>query len=300
MPELPEVETVRASLAHALIGQRLETIELRRSDLRFPFPERFVERLSGRAVKAVTRRAKYLRIHLDSDEILVVHLGMTGRFILAPFEAGVPIAGRGEIVGTYTLESGRLPQHDHVVLRTSGGTVVTYNDPRRFGYMLLIDAATIESHAVFRLLGVEPLGPGLEASALSERAAGRRTDLKAFLMDQRNIAGLGNIYVCEALFRAGLSPKRKARTLAGRGGCPNDRSVRLLVAIREVLEEAVAAGGSTLRDYRKPDGSSGAFQERHDVYDREGERCRRPDCSGTIRRMTQAGRSTFYCPSCQK
>ena len=300
MPELPEVETVRASLARALVGQRLDAIELRRSDLRFPFPERFAERLQGRIVDAVTRRAKYLRIHLDCGEILVVHLGMTGRFILASRGSGQATAARGGVVGTYVMESGHLPQHDHVILKTSDGLIVTYNDPRRFGYMLLLDADSIEHHALFRALGAEPLGSDLDASALASRASGRRTDLKAFLMDQRNIAGLGNIYVCEALFRAGLSPKRKAATLAGRGGRPNDRSLRLLSAIRAVLQEAVAAGGSTLRDYRKPDGTIGAFQQRHDVYDREGEPCRRAGCGGTVRRVTQAGRSTFYCPCCQR
>jgi formamidopyrimidine-DNA glycosylase len=300
MPELPEVETVRASLARALVGQRLDAIELRRSDLRFPFPERFAERLQGRTVDAVTRRAKYLRIHLDRGEILVVHLGMTGRFILASRGSGQATAARGGVVGTYVMDSGHLPQHDHVILKTSDGLIVTYNDPRRFGYMLLLDAESIEHHALFRALGAEPLGSDLDASALASRASGRRTDLKAFLMDQRNIAGLGNIYVCEALFRAGLSPKRKAATLAGRGGRPNDRSLRLLSAIRAVLQEAVAAGGSTLRDYRKPDGTSGTFQQRHDVYDREGEPCRRSGCGGTVRRVTQAGRSTFYCPCCQR
>lgn len=301
MPELPEVETVRASLERALVGERLARVEVRRADLRFPFPDRFADRLAGRRITAVTRRAKYLWLHLDGGEILVVHLGMTGRFVLARAAPGGSGRGRrGKVLGTYEHDSGHLPQHDHVLFKTAGGTSVTYNDPRRFGYMLLLDAATIESHALFRALGAEPLGNALDAEMLAARACGRRTDLKAFLMDQRNIAGLGNIYVCEALFRAGLSPRRRAATLAGRGGHANDRAVRLVPAIRQVLTEAVAAGGSTLRDYRRPDGSAGAFQTRHDVYDRAGEPCRRPGCGGTVKRITQAGRSTFYCPVCQK
>jgi formamidopyrimidine-DNA glycosylase len=296
MPELPEVETVRRSLERMLVGQTLARIDLRRADLRFPFPEHFAERLTGRVITGVKRRAKYLQVMLDSRDVLIVHLGMTGRFIVA-----VPggDAVRGAIVGDYIYETGHLPQHDHVVLETVGGLRITYNDPRRFGYMLLEAEADLQAHALFRALGVEPLGNELDGAVLAKRAAGRRADLKAFLMDQRNIAGLGNIYVCEALFRAGLSPRRRAGTLAGRGGKPTERTARLVPAIRQVLTEAVEAGGSTLRDYRQPDGRAGAFQDRHDVYDREGEECRKPGCGGIIRRITQAGRSTFYCPRCQ-
>lgn len=297
MPELPEVETVRRCLERVLVGQTLSKVDLRRADLRFPFPERFAARLTGRSILGVGRRAKYLRLMLDSGEVLIVHLGMTGRFIVA--EPDAP-GGRGAIVGDYVYETGHLPQHDHVVLETASGLRVTYNDPRRFGYMLLEPAADLDTHALFRALGVEPLGNELDAEMLARRAAGRRADLKAFLMDQRNIAGLGNIYVCEALFRAGLSPRRRAGTLAARGGKPAARCVRLVPAIRQVLTEAVEAGGSTLRDYRQPDGSSGAFQDSHDVYDREGEPCRRKGCGGTVRRITQSGRSTFFCPACQK
>ncbi len=296
MPELPEVETVRRSLERALVGETLARVTLRRADLRFPFPADFAARLTGRAVRGVERRAKYLRILLDSGDVLVVHLGMTGRFLLSPAGETQP---RGAVLGDYVYETGHLPQHDHVVIETAAGLTVTYNDPRRFGYMLLEPEDQIDGHQLFRGLGVEPLGQDLDARHLAQRAAGRRSDLKAFLMDQRIVAGLGNIYVCEALFRAGLSPRRRAGTLAARTMKPTERCARLVPAIRQVLLEAVEAGGSTLRDYRQPDGTSGAFQDRHDVYDRAGEPCRRPGCSGVVRRITQSGRSTFYCPKCQ-
>lgn len=295
MPELPEVENVRRSLERVLCGQTLVRVDVRRPDLRFPFPKNFASRLTGRSVTGVARRAKYLWLLLDNGDVLIVHLGMTGRFILG--EVGE--SARGGVAGDYVYESGHLPQHDHVVFETAAGLRVTYNDPRRFGYMLLEPNAEMEGHALFRALGVEPLGNHLDAAVIAARAAGRRADLKAFLMDQRNIAGLGNIYVCEALFRAGLSPRRKAGTLATRAGKPTERSARLVSAIRQVLLEAVDAGGSTLRDYRRPDGTPGGFQDRHEVYDRAGEDCRRPGCGGVVRRIVQAGRSTFYCPKCQ-
>ncbi|MBA4131211.1 MAG: DNA-formamidopyrimidine glycosylase [Hyphomicrobium sp.] len=295
MPELPEVENVRRSLERVLCGQTLARVDVRRPNLRFPFPDNFAKRLTGRAITGVARRAKYLRVLLDSGDVLAVHLGMTGRFILGETEK----AGRGGVVGDYVYESGHLPQHDHVVFETVAGLRVTYNDPRRFGYMLLEPDAEMDAHALFRGLGVEPLGNDLDAAVIAARAAGRRADLKAFLMDQRNIAGLGNIYVCEALFRAGLSPRRKAGTLATRAGKPTERSERLVPAIRQVLLEAVEAGGSTLRDYRRPDGTPGGFQDRHAVYDREGQACCKPGCGGVVRRVVQAGRSTFYCPTCQ-
>ena len=295
MPELPEVENVRRSLEPVLCGQMLVRVDVRRPNLRFPFPENFAARLTGRTVTGVARRAKYLRLLLDSGDVLIVHLGMSGRFILGN-TAGI---GRDGVVGDYVYEGGHLPQHDHVVIETAGGLRVTYNDPRRFGYMLLEAGAAMDAHALFRSLGVEPLGNDLNADVLAALAARRRTDLKAFLMDQRNIAGLGNIYVCEALFRAGLSPRRKAGTLATQSGRPTERSQRLVPAIRQVLLEAVEAGGSTLRDYRRPDGTRGGFQDRHAVYDREGSACQTAGCRGVIRRITQAGRSTFYCPKCQ-
>ena len=295
MPELPEVETVRRGLERVLLGETLARVEVRRPDLRFPFPEDFARRLQGRSVGRIVRRAKYLQLFLDSGEVLVVHLGMTGRFVLSrDGESGV-----GAVLGEYVYETGHLPQHDHVVVETGTGLRVTYNDPRRFGYMLLESEAGLQEHPLFRNLGVEPLGNELDAQVLARRAAGRKADVKAFLMDQRNIAGLGNIYVCEALYRAGLSPRRRAGTLTARSGRATARGERLVPAIRAVLMEAVAAGGSTLRDYRQPDGAPGGFQESHDVYDREGEVCRRPGCGGVIRRITQAGRSTFFCPACQ-
>jgi formamidopyrimidine-DNA glycosylase len=295
MPELPEVENVRRSLELALAGQTVARVDVRRPDLRFPFPQNFATRMAGRAVLGVGRRAKYLRLLLDNGDVLIVHLGMTGRFILG----GSAETARGGIVGDYVYESGHLPQHDHVVFETESGLRVTYNDPRRFGYMLLERGADLDAHALFRGLGVEPLGNELDSASLARRAAGRRADLKAFLMDQRNIAGLGNIYVCEALFRAGLSPRRRAGTLATLNGKPTQRSDKLVPAIRQVLQEAVDAGGSTLRDYRRPDGSPGGFQDRHAVYDREGLSCLTSGCGGVVRRITQAGRSTFYCPKCQ-
>ncbi len=296
MPELPEVETVRRILERALIGQRLARVELRRSGLRFPFPENFAARLTERTVVGVGRRAKYLKVLLDSGDVLVVHLGMTGRFILGSAGGGDE---RGVVAGQYVIETGHLPQHDHVIIETADGLRIVFNDPRRFGYMLLEPEAHIETHVLFRKLGVEPLSNAFDAATIAQRAQGRRSDLKAFLMDQRIVAGLGNIYVCEALFRASLSPRRRAGTIATRSGKANQHSERLATAIRHVLLEAVDAGGSTLRDYRQPDGAAGGFQDRHDVYDRAGEPCRKPGCKGVIRRLVQAGRSTFCCPKCQ-
>jgi formamidopyrimidine-DNA glycosylase len=290
MPELPEVETVRRGLEPALAGARFSRIELRRADLRFPLPERLADRLAGRTVERLARRAKYILAHVEGGDVLVMHLGMTGRFT---------IAGNGRLA-EFHHDAGGDPAHDHVVFEMSSGAVVTYNDVRRFGYMLLIPESELERHPHFAGLGVEPLGNALDAVYLAGRAHRRRADLKAFLMDQRNIAGLGNIYVCEALWRAGLSPKRSAGSLARRNGAPTERAERLVPAIRSVLEEALAAGGSTLNDYRQADGSLGYFQHRFSVYDREGEACRKPGCGGAVRRLVQGARSTFYCPVCQR
>ncbi len=294
MPELPEVETVRRGLDRVLRGKRILSVEQRRPNLRFPLPQQFAERLSGTRIVSVTRRAKYILVHLSTAEVLLMHLGMSGRFLI-----NTKRNQRPSLLGDYDYEAGNNPKHDHVVIRAEGGTTVTYNDPRRFGYMLVVPEADLFAHPLIRHLGVEPLGNELSAPHLAEQAAGRKADIKAFLMDQRIIAGLGNIYVCEALHKAGISPKRPASALANRSGKPTKRAERLVPEIRSVLAEALAAGGTTLRDYLQADGSPGAYQYAHRVYNREGLSCLNKDCGGTIRRITQSGRSTFYCPKCQ-
>lgn len=295
MPELPEVETVRRGLAPALVGRAFRRVTLRRANLRFPFPENFVARLTGAKVISLDRRAKYLVAQLSTAEALVMHLGMTGRF-------HVRTAGESEahLIGDYETDVDTDPKHMHAVFDMADGGRVAYFDPRRFGYMLLVPVAELSEHALMRGLGVEPLSGDLTAEYLARRAHGRRTDLKAFLMDQRVIAGLGNIYVAEALFRAGLAPSRPAQALATRTGKPTAAAVRLVAAIRAVLDAAILAGGSTLRDYRQADGTSGAFQNTFLVYGREGEPCARAGCRGIVQRSTQAGRSSFFCPVCQR
>jgi formamidopyrimidine-DNA glycosylase len=325
MPELPEVETVRQGLEPVMRGRRFVHVTQRRKDLRFPLPERFAERLTGRKVERLDRRAKYILIHLDGAEVLAVHLGMTGRFSvklprtpsprkrgegrqLAPAPATAPHPnplptewwGEGTQLGDYTYEHGHDAKHDHLVFEMSGGARVTFNDARRFGYMTLIPEKDLASDAFFRGLGVEPLGADLDPAYLARRALGKKTDLKAFLMDQRIVAGLGNIYVCEALLRAGLSPFKPAARLATRTGRSTPSADRLVPAIKAVLQDAIRAGGSTLRDYKRADGSVGAFQNEFQVYGREGEPCARGGCRGIVRRKTQGGRSTFYCPACQR
>jgi formamidopyrimidine-DNA glycosylase len=295
MPELPEVETVRSGLEPVLRGRRFVRVEQRRPDLRFPLPERFAERLTGRRVLSLGRRAKYILVHLDRDEVLAMHLGMTGRLIVSNGDGA-----RDLTLGQYVYEHGKDAKHDHLVFTMSGGAVVTYNDARRFGYMTLIPEGELANDAFFAGLGVEPLSDDLNGGYLARRALGRRTDLKAFLMDQRIIAGLGNIYVCEALFRAGLSPWKPAARLATRTGKPTPAAERLATEIKAVLGDAIRAGGSTLRDYKRTDGTSGQFQNQFAVYDREGEPCARPGCRGTVRRKVQGGRSTFHCPVCQR
>ena len=294
MPELPEVETVRRGLAPVLVGQRLTRVESRRKDLRFPLPDRFNERLTGQTIDRLERRAKYLVASLSSGETLVMHLGMTGRFTVA---GGTE--GRADEIGAYVYGTGADPKHDHIVFHAGNHGRVIYNDPRRFGYMLLVAAGGLEDHALFANLGPEPLGADFNAGYLAERAAPKKVNLKALLMDQRVVAGLGNIYVSEALFRAGLSPLRAAATLAGRGARAAGRSGLLVAAAQDVLTEAILAGGSTLKDYRHADGSSGQYQEAFKVYGREDQGCLRPGCSGTVRRIVQTGRATFYCPRCQ-
>lgn len=293
MPELPEVETVRRGLEPAMAGARFEAVETRRPDLRFPLPERMAERLTGRRVEALGRRAKYLLADLDNGEVLVMHLGMSGSFRVDEREKSY---APGSCAHTRTIARA----HDHVVFAMSSGARVTYNDPRRFGFMALIPRSELATHPLMRHIGIEPLGNELDGAVLARAFAGRSTSLKAALMDQRLIAGLGNIYVCEALHRAGLSPLRAAGTLATRAGKPTARAVRLAKDIRTVLQEAVAAGGSTLRDHAQTNGELGYFQHTFRVYDREDEPCLKPGCGGTVRRITQNGRSTFYCPRCQR
>lgn len=295
MPELPEVETVCRGLQPVFVGQRITGVELRRKDLRFPLPDGFARRLEGRSVRQITRRAKYILAHLDDGTVLAMHLGMTGRFTVAP--AG---ASDGVALGDYVYEHGAHARHDHVIFTLNSGAVVTYNDARRFGYMTLIAAAGFDTDPFFANLGVEPLSEALTPAYVAAKAQGRKTDLKAFLMDQRIIAGLGNIYVCEALYRARLDPSKSASRLATATGKPTPSAVRLVPHIKAVLAEAILAGGSTLRDYQHTDGSAGAFQEAFSVYGREGQACLTPGCRGTVRRKTQAGRSTFYCPVCQR
>lgn len=293
MPELPEVETIRRGLEPVLAGARIRRLHMRRPDLRFPLPEHFAERVEGQRIERLIRRAKYLVAELSGGEALVMHLGMTGRF-------SVVTPQRQQVLGAYVYETEGDPVHDHVAFDLSNGVSVIYNDPRRFGFMVMMDAATRESHALFRRMGVEPLGPDLTAEYIASRAYGRKSNLKAFLMDQRNIAGLGNIYVSEALYRAAISPDRAARFLSDRSGLPTDRARALVPAIQSVLEQAIAAGGSTLKDYRHADGERGAFQESFAVYDREGAPCARPGCGGTIRRTVHSGRATYACTRCQR
>jgi formamidopyrimidine-DNA glycosylase len=291
MPELPEVETVRRGLAPVLEGAAIERVEQRRPDLRFPFSERFAERLTGRRIIALRRRAKYLLADLDDGTVLLMHLGMSGSFRI---EGSEPVAG-----DAFERPRGKDAAHDHVVLHLSNGQRIVYNDPRRFGFMLLIEPDGLEAHPLLAELGLEPTGNELAAEALAGRFAGRVAPLKAALIDQTVIAGLGNIYVCEALWRAGLSPRRAAGTLVRADGKPTRRLVRLVDAVRSVIAEAIEAGGSSLRDYVQADGELGMFQHRFAVYDREHEPCLRPGCRGTIKRVVQSGRSTFYCPVCQ-
>jgi formamidopyrimidine-DNA glycosylase len=293
MPELPEVETVRRGLQPALEGARFDHVLARRPDLRWPLPKDFVQRLEGKTVKGLGRRAKYLLADLSSGEVLLMHLGMSGSF-------RVFHDGRKRKPGRFHHEGNEQLTHDHIVFAMSSGATVTFNDPRRFGFMKLVPRASLDQEPLLRSLGPEPLGNAFDAAMLAQACRGKKASLKAALSDQRVVAGLGNIYVCEALHRARLSPKRKASTVASRSGAPNDHAVRLVAAIRAVLEDAIEAGGSSLRDHRRTDGEVGYFQHHFRVYDREGQRCVTPGCPGTVRRIVQTGRSTFFCPVCQK
>ena len=287
MPELPEVETVRRGLDPVMTGRTILRAAVNRPDLRWPLPDRMAERLTGRRVLALRRRSKYILADLSSGETLIIHLGMSGRILVAK--------------GAATAKPGRfhhaLPapeKHDHVVLEMEGGARITFNDARRFGAMDLWPTADLDHHRLLAGIGPEPLGNGFDETYLVARLAGRNTPVKAALLDQRVVAGLGNIYVCEVLHRTGISPLRKAGRISAA------RAASLVPAIRTVLSEAIAAGGSSLRDYVRADGELGYFQHAFRVYGREGAPCLTPGCGGTIRRVVQSGRSSFYCPHCQR
>jgi len=293
MPELPEVETVRRGLQPVMEGSKIVSAEARRKDLRFPFQKDFVARLKGQTVTGLGRRAKYLMADLGSGDVLLMHLGMSGSFrIQKDKDAQTP--------GQFHHPRGKNGAHDHVVFHMSSGAAVIFNDPRRFGYMKVIARNDLDDEPLLRGLGPEPLGNAFDAAMLALACQGKKTSLKAALLDQRIVAGLGNIYVCEALYLARLSPKRQASTIATRSGAPNERAERLVESIKRVLNDAIKAGGSSLRDHKLTDGGLGMFQHNFRVYDREGEPCRTPGCSGTVKRIVQNGRSTFYCPGCQK
>jgi formamidopyrimidine-DNA glycosylase len=291
MPELPEVETVRLGLIPAVEGHRLTRVEARRADLRIAFPSGFVERLTGRSVARIRRRAKYLLLDLDSGETLVMHLGMSGRLTIHGAKAAVK---PGRFHHKAAEDGSGEGKHDHVVFETEEGTRIVFTDHRRFGLMALTETSELENDKLFEGLGPEPLDDAFTPPVLSAKLKAKRTPIKAALLDQRVVAGLGNIYVCEALFRARISPKRLANTVAG------ERATKLVPAIKAVLREAIAAGGSSLRDYARADGELGYFQHHFAVYDREGAPCPGRDCKGKIKRIVQSGRSTFYCPPCQR
>jgi formamidopyrimidine-DNA glycosylase len=280
MPELPEVETVRAGLLPAMEGQVIALADVNRADLRWPFPPDMAARLTGARVLALRRRSKYILADLDRGETLLIHLGMSGRMLVS-----------GVMIGEYVHAHPAPQKHDHVVLHMEGGAKVTFNDPRRFGAMDLMATIGAEAHPLLAGLGPEPLGNNFDGPYLAARLAGRKTPIKSALLDQRIVAGLGNIYVCEVLHRARIAPDRLAGEVKDAAG--------LVPIIRDVLGEAIAAGGSSLRDYRQADGELGYFQHAFAVYGREGEPCFTPACGAEILRIVQSGRSSFYCPHCQ-
>jgi len=283
MPELPEVETVRRGLAPVMEGAVITRARINRPDLRWPFPERMAERLTGARVLRLSRRSKYILADLDTDETLLIHLGMSGRMLVSDTAPGA-----------FHLRQPAPQKHDHVVLTMENGARIVFNDPRRFGAMDMTPTATVPTHRLLAALGPEPLGNSFTADYLVARLKGRMTPIKSALLDQRIVAGLGNIYVCEVLHRAGISPRRKAGRLSAA------RIASLVPVIRDVLTEAIAAGGSSLRDYRQTNGELGYFQHNFRVYDRAGQPCTTPGCSGTITRFVQSGRATFYCAQCQR
>ncbi|SMY08249.1 bifunctional DNA-formamidopyrimidine glycosylase/DNA-(apurinic or apyrimidinic site) lyase [Flavimaricola marinus] len=283
MPELPEVETVRRGLEPVLTGQRISVAQVNRPDLRWPFPDRMADRLTGQTVTALRRRSKYILADLSSGETLIIHLGMSGRMLIS-----------GSQLGTFHHEHPAPAKHDHVVFDMANGARVTFNDARRFGAMDMIATEAVEDHWLIRDIGPEPLGNAFDGDYLVEAFRGRNTPVKSALLDQRLVAGLGNIYVCEVLYRAGIHPKRKA----GRIAAP--RVAGLVPIIRDVLQEAIEAGGSSLRDYRQADGELGYFQHGFKVYDRESQPCQTEGCEAVIGRIVQSGRSSFFCPKCQR
>ena len=278
MPELPEVETVRRGLQQTLEGRRFARVEARRPDLRFPIPVELSTVLQGHRVEQVNRRAKYLQIVMDDGAVAILHLGMSGRVNLTPVGEPMPEPGK----------------HDHLVFDLEDGARMVFHDPRRFGFIALSSVEALDQHDYFRHLGPEPLGNDFNADALSAALKGKKTPIKAALLDQRVVAGLGNIYVCEALYDSRISPRRLAHSVAGK------RAERLVPAIKDVLNRAIAAGGSTLRDYARLDGESGYFQHTFHIYGREGEPCLNPECGRPVKRIAQSGRSTFFCSSCQR
>jgi formamidopyrimidine-DNA glycosylase len=293
MPELPEVETVRRGLQPVMEGARFIKVEARRGDLRWPLPQDFTARLEGRTVEGLGRRAKYLLADLSSGDVLLMHLGMSGSFrVTHDRDDSRP--------SRYYHERAKDAAHDHVVFHMSSGARIAFNDPRRFGMMKLVSRAELDREPLLSSLGPEPLGNEFDSAMLARACNGRKTSLKAALSDQKIVAGLGNIYVCEALHRAGLTPKRRASTIAARSGAPNERADKLVDAIKAVLKDAIEAGGSSLRDHRRTDGELGDFQHNFRVYDREGQRCPTRGCPGAIKRIVQTGRSTFFCPVCQR
>ena len=283
MPELPEVETVRRGLLPVMDGQQITHAAINRPDLRWPFPAEMSARLTGKRVLALRRRSKYILADLDSGETLIIHLGMSGRMLIS-----------GAVLGDFHHNHPAPAKHDHVVLDMEGGARVTFNDARRFGSMDLIATDTADTHLLLKNLGPEPLGNIFSGPYLVERLKSRNTPIKSALLDQSIVAGLGNIYVCEVLFRAGINPIRKAGQIAAK------RVAGLVPIIRDVLTEAIEAGGSSLRDYRQADGELGYFQHAFKVYGREGAACVTPGCTSTIARIVQSGRSSFYCATCQR
>ena len=282
MPELPEVETVRRGLTPAMEGQVIVQADVNRPDLRWPFPENMAQRLTGQTVVKLRRRSKYVLADLSSGETLLIHLGMSGRMLIS-----------GDPLGQFVHEHPAPEKHDHVVFHMGNGARVTFNDPRRFGAMDLLDTATADQHKLLAVLGPEPLGNDFNDSVLIKAFKNKKSPVKSALLDQRIVCGLGNIYVCEALYRSGISPKRLAKDITA----PRIRS--LVPIIRDVLSEAIEAGGSSLKDFRQADGELGYFQHSFDVYGREGEPCKGDGCANKIERAVQSGRSSFYCPSCQ-